>query len=504
MDSDCLICFGNHLSADCPDKKNEHCPDCFVFIKKCSDHLTVCGLKQWLFKPYEHLYVKPPKERCIISVSSPVRFLKDGCWRKCSDGIELLSVANEALLEFRSERDLCLLSTEFAPIRIIVVVKQRVGYQDVFREKLMLLTSRKQMIVAKELDKIFDRNATAEYHDWFTTLILVVAAKDNPVFTLNVFPLRDTTRNYEIQYDAQTNNFVIPNGLLLKANTEMSPDEFNNDQIVNKQIENAAEVPERNLQLIRLNPEVSANRSVNVNVNRNVNAVNGVDCPTCFGAQHTNDCGKRYLESCFECHLPIDRVEDHAKFCSVKYSFARQYTEVYVKIATTRCELSFKSQLYYLHNGHAIEAGAGTKLLSCASDSYFRILSSQKIALMTSGFTRIRIPIVVEGALNIEKIVLMTSLDRSMVAANGSRIVSRDNILKDYEHNTPLVLYMIGKQDLGFSVSVYSIGGKTTVFDVEYDARENRYVIPRDLDVKAKRYTPCEFDAAFNAKPKRN
>lgn len=179
MDSDCLICLGAHNSSDCPERNEEHCPNCHIVIKNSADHSSVCGMKTWIFKPYAYMYVEPPKERCIIGVNTPFRFLKDGCWRKGCDGLELLSPETGSLFEFKFDNDICLKTTRFAPLRMVIVVKdakQTTNKQ--FREKLLLLTSKQQMMVAVKLDKPFDRTAVPEVHDWCTTLILVVSSKD--------------------------------------------------------------------------------------------------------------------------------------------------------------------------------------------------------------------------------------------------------------------------------------------------------------------------------------
>ena len=53
-----------------------------------------------------------------------MRFLKDGYWRKGTDGLQLFSPLYEALFDVKSEKDLSLHMTRFALIRIIVVVKE--------------------------------------------------------------------------------------------------------------------------------------------------------------------------------------------------------------------------------------------------------------------------------------------------------------------------------------------------------------------------------------------
>lgn len=299
MDSNCLICFGSHDSNDCPEKKNEHCTDCFVLIKHCSDHSTICGKKSWLYNPYENLYVQPTKERCILGFNGSLRFLKDGYWRKGTDGLELFSPLHEALFEFKFEKDLSLHLTRFAPIRIIAVVKENGEHTDIFREKLMLLTSRKKLIVAKNLDEQFVRNMVHDKHDWNTTLILVVTAAEGPVISLNVSPPGKLARYYQIPYDEAMKKFSIPSGLdVVSCSTEPKCDEFKNDKVYTPQICQQSNFVEQNLQLT-LVTENSARVSV---TSRDIL----VDCPTCFGLHHSNECGQKKFEECYECHVTDD------------------------------------------------------------------------------------------------------------------------------------------------------------------------------------------------------
>lgn len=126
---------------------------------------------------------------------------------------------------------------------------------------------------------------------------------------------------------------------------------------------------------------------------------------------------------------------------------------------------------------------------------------------MTTGFTRIRIPIICahkygHGTAFVEKLVLMTSHDRTMVAAHGNRIVSKENMVGDFGYNTPLVLVVDGDDDVTFSIKIHSRGGRVDEYTVEY-ARK-KFQIPNELDVKSTVFTPKEFDAVLKIKSKRN
>lgn len=213
MDSSCLICLDSHDSNDCAERSPLHCPECHIFIRHTSDHAQVCENKSWVHDMYHDLYVQMLKERCIISFNSPFRFLHDGTWRKGIEDLEMFSPVTGAFFRFKSDKDLSLYTTRYESIRIIVVVKERNG---TFREKLLLLTSRRQLMVAKQLNGLFDRSKAKNTHERNTTLILVMSVNDNPRLTVNVFPPNNPVRQYEVQYSNATEKFDIPEGLDIK------------------------------------------------------------------------------------------------------------------------------------------------------------------------------------------------------------------------------------------------------------------------------------------------
>lgn len=209
MDTDCVICFKAHDSNRCPEKKPQHCPECFNFIRRTSDHTQICANKAWYFKPFENVYVKPLVERCIIGCNNAFRFLKDGNWRKTVEGIEMYSLQSDAVMRFKTDLNLSISTTLFTPIRMIVVVKQGDDENETFREKLLLSTSEDQMIIATELDEPFDRIAMKRAHIK-TTLILCMAARENMCISVN---LLSTANRYEVRYDTAHQKFRIPDAL---------------------------------------------------------------------------------------------------------------------------------------------------------------------------------------------------------------------------------------------------------------------------------------------------
>lgn len=144
----------------------------------------------------------------------------------------------------------------------------------------------------------------------------------------------------------------------------------------------------------------------------------------------------------------------------------------------------------------------GLRLFSAMSDSYFKFGSDRKLTVMTTSYTRIRIPIIVMvGDKAIEKLVIMSSHDRTVVVAKGSREIN-SNVLGDYEYNTPIVLYF-AERATNISVQVHSSGGVVNNHEVRYVEGQNRFIIPNEIDIKSASFTSHAFDAPMPSKNKR-
>lgn len=214
---DCLICFERHSTSDCLERKPQNCPDCHNFIRRFSDHSLVCGMKRWTFQPYKHLYATPPFVRVIIGCNSPIRFLYDGNWRKPFFGEDLYSPESGAIVRFKNENDICLLSRGFAPIRIAFVVKENAN----FAVKLMLSSSFDRFIVAEDLDEPFDRSMAEKNHQWKTTLIVAMASTDDLRVNVMALPPQKPERLHELIFDAVLKKFRIPVDLASTPSPEM-------------------------------------------------------------------------------------------------------------------------------------------------------------------------------------------------------------------------------------------------------------------------------------------
>lgn len=469
-DLDCLICFKSHASSVCPDRKPEHCADCHVFIVQTSDHTSVCGLKKWSHKNelYGNLVAKPLQERVILNFSSAIRVLKDGNWRKGEDGMELCSSTSGAVFRFKTRTDLCLLSVSYAPVRIVVVVKDDANEE--FREKLMLLTSPQRMMVATELDREFDRNAPVSKH---TTLVIAVA-QTGLVIDVNLFG-RTARISHQLVY--REDGFDIPEELNVATITP---------GVMGQQVQNAVVLR------TAVRPDAA------------------IFCSACYRVHRTNECGQRPMDRCPECHVAVITTSHHDKACNLKW-FTSTAVDVYVKFPVTRCIVTMKSAIYWQHDNQLEVAYQGLVLASPMGDVYFKFISDCKFELMTTGFTRIRVPIVVhettkvekEAVLN-EKLILLTSHDRTLVAAMGSRQVTLETVFDDaFLHNNPLVLHNSPDSDPSLFVKVYGVNNREMSHLIPYKEASHKFEVPDQIDVRSTKFLPFEFDAAVPKKKKK-
>lgn len=497
QDPDCLICYEPHASTDCPERTEQHCHDCHAYIRVCSDHTSVCGTKTWLYEKYAELYVNQPKQRFVLSVNAPFRFLMNKCWRKGTDGLNMYSPATGAFFQYKSEYDLTLLSNRFVGIRIVVVVKE----SGRFVEKLVLLTSKTKLIVAAQVDNEFNRN-NAHHVDWHTTLYLAMSGKDKPIININAFPNGKMARQFVLQYDQDTKRFKIPVGLDVNV-AGYGSDVYASDIQTNAQLDKPLDGAQC-LEMVEFDANIR-NRLPTVGLGNQLeeNRANS-NCMVCYGLHHSVECQRGKLGNCYECHVPIKHYDDHAQNCGAKQFFFSEKVDKYVMIPSTRCIISFEAPINISLNGKIQMAQPGMQLFSSMSDAYFKFESSSKLIVMTTGYSRIRLPIVVqEGLDSIERLVLFTSHDRAILAALGCRTIVNENYFGDYQHNTPLVLHTL-QNPSDLTVEVHSAGGRINAFKIAYRRDKNKFEIPLELDVKSKHFPPMTFDAPQPIKMKRH
>lgn len=220
------------------------------------------------------------------------------------------------------------------------------------------------------------------------------------------------------------------------------------------------------------------------------------DCLMCYGAHHGEYC-RRLWERCFECHVPAQSKTDHAANCSINnWLRSEKYVDMYVKTSAVRVTISSANPFSYLCYGEFVYAQAGMELFSGMADVHFKFVSPTQLELKTSGFTRIRLPVVIEEkngqAITLtERIVFMTSHDRTIVAAKSSRIVNRSSVTTGLEHNTPLVL-RLERTCARLHVNIHS-GGRIHHYAVEVDGK--KFKVPEELNVTSNNFTQKLFDA---------
>lgn len=450
-------------------------------------------MKTWLHNKYADLYVDRPKMRCIISINAPFRFLLNGCWRKGGDGLELYSPATGAFFEYNSTHDVSLLSNNFVRVRVVVVVKDGTSLV----QKLVLLTSKTQLIVAAHMNSVFDKNHN---NNWHTTLFLAMSAQDKPTISINVFPKDKSARQYVLKYNEETKKFQIPSGLDVNANARSDEYGGSDDLQTNPQLAGQPDMGAQCLELVEYDAQKQKRVSMlGTESKSNVNRANS-NCTVCLGVDHSSGCQKGVFSSCHECHLIIRNIGDHAEGCTAKQWFVSGKIEAYVKIPSIRMVILFASPISILLKGIVQVATPGLKLFSPMSDSYFKFASDKELIVQTTGYTRIRLPIIVEERQGIftEKLVIFTSSDRAVVIAKGTRrIFDESAVLSDFVHSTPLALYML-KNGFNFVIKVYSAGGAMNVFDLKYQGDVKKFEVPAPLDVKSTELPLMKFDAAFN------
>lgn len=198
--------------------------------------------------------------------------------------------------------------------------------------------------------------------------------------------------------------------------------------------------------------------------------------------------------------MPVQSTKDHAENCGArKWYRSEKYVDMYVKIPAVRVTISFQKPIQFLLHGAFVLPKPGSELFLGMADVLFKFASQSEISLKTTGFTRVRLPVIVRenNGTFTERIVFMTSHDRTVVAANSSRAVNQSNVLNGFEHNTPLVLFLPnGCAELSVDVSS---GGQTFKYNIDV-APDGKFNIPNDLEIKWNQFQPKPFDAEFPTK----
>ena len=176
---------------------------------------------------------------------------------------------------------------------------------------------------------------------------------------------------------------------------------------------------------------------------------------------------------------------------------------MYAKSSAMRARITSVKPFWYLSNGTFVRAEGGHELFSGMADVHFKFESNSQIVVKTTGFSRVRLPLIVRTKngsswTHKEKIVFMTSHDRTVVAAFSSRIVNESNALNEYEHNTPLVL-AIDDACAQLSLEIRS-GGRSYQYQIAATSDGMKFQIPAEIDVVSANYTPKFFEAEMPTK----
>lgn len=447
MDLDCMICMGPHASKDCNQRKLQHCSDCHIYIRHCSDHTSVCSKKSWIYDVYDELYARMPLQRCNIGFNQEVRFFMNDIWRKSYEGIEAYSANNGIYFHFATDRDLTVQSNRFVHGRILIIVKDMDG---AFKQKLVLMTSKTKMILATVMDQPFNLS-NAKQFTGDTSLILAVSGDCDPVITISLFPKNGRARHHDLCFDSAMKAFQIPDELKIVTAGSTPTD---------------AQQPCTTIAICQ---------AVSTHSYRNA-----------IDEQHKDN-------RCFECHVPATGVDDHAQQCATKW-FVSQYQDMYVKIPTVRCVLRFHKMPKILMDGKFVKIERDGLFFSPMSDTLFKTKVTGQVELLTTGFTRVRIPIIIEDdGIFKEKLILISSHDRTIICAKGSRHVDPAKEPHAFKYNTPLMLCIKGDAGAALKIEVHSRGSNINRYEVPY--RKGSFEIPHHLDVSSKVFNLNMFDA---------
>lgn len=228
-------------------------------------------------------------------------------------------------------------------------------------------------------------------------------------------------------------------------------------------------------------------------------------CSGCYRVHISNQCNQRTMDKCPECHVVATKFTEHVNQCNMK-CFTSSPIEVYVKIPAVRCEVTMQSPMYWQRGEDIQLVHGGLILASPMSDTYFKFVSDRKFELLTTGFTRIRIPFVIHEVTRAqekltEKLVLLTYHDRTIIAANGSRQVTLATVLDNaFMHNTPLVLHIQAGDSPSLWLKIHSANHHIMEHHITYEQTTQKYMVPSQLDVKSRQYLPNEFDAPIPKK----
>lgn len=207
--------MGTHQAKDCKQRKLQHCKDCHIYIRRFSDHSSICANKKWVYDVYYNLYAAIPLERCNIGFNTDVRFYTNENWRKSCEGVDAYSTSSGIYFRFVTDKDLSVYSNSFVHARILIVVKDA---EDKLMQKLVLMTSKTKMMIATSMDQPFNCENAMQY-EGDTSLILAVSGDCNPVISISVYPKNGLARHHALHYDSAAKEFQVPDELKIGAAT---------------------------------------------------------------------------------------------------------------------------------------------------------------------------------------------------------------------------------------------------------------------------------------------
>lgn len=206
------------------------------------------------------------------------------------------------------------------------------------------------------------------------------------------------------------------------------------------------------------------------------------DCSICFESHVTVDCPERKPQNCPSCHLLIKRLSDHSAVCGTKQWFFRPYEELYATSPLDRAIIGCNSPIRYLSEGTWRKPFDGEELYSLETGVLVRFKSVNDFCLLTRAFAPIRIAVVVRENSNfVAKLMLLSSVNRFIVAADVNFPFDRNTANAQYLWKTTLIVAMASADDLRLSVVAIPPRKPARRYELIFNRSTGKFNIPQEL-----------------------
>lgn len=212
-----------------------------------------------------------------------------------------------------------------------------------------------------------------------------------------------------------------------------------------------------------------------------------MDCLICMGSHASKDCAERKLQHCKDCHVFIRHSSDHGSVCANKGWTYDVYDELYVSMPRERCNIGIDCDFRFYYENTWRKPVEGIDAYSTTNGIYFRFKTDKDISLLSNGFARARILVVVKGTDGSfsQKLVLMTSQRKMMIAIPLNMPFDHANAKHTYQGDTSLILTVPGECNPAISISLFPVNGQARHYDIRFDNATQTFAIPNELKIEA-------------------